>query len=95
MRTSLLAKIAKLERKLASLPFNVYGLKGVKHQQFTDRDEFIKAMQSHGIHHNGDNERGRPEMHGAPKFKGLLGPMWDGDRGLRYETQEVYDELST
>ena len=30
---------------------------------------------------------------GAPRIKGYLGPMWDGDR-YRYETPEVYDMLS-
>lgn len=30
---------------------------------------------------------------GYPRIKGLIGPMWDGDK-IRYETQEVYDELS-
>ena len=30
---------------------------------------------------------------GYPKIKGLLGPMWDGDR-VRYEDQSTYDALS-
>ena len=33
------------------------------------------------------------KMVGYPKLKGLLGPMWDGDR-IRYESQSVYDSLS-
>lgn len=33
------------------------------------------------------------ELDNLPKFVGFLGPMWDSDR-VRYETQEVYDELS-
>lgn len=44
----------------------------------------------------------REELDDRPKFKGYLGPMWDGTRRingeevyvLRYETQEVYDMLS-
>jgi hypothetical protein len=30
---------------------------------------------------------------GYPKIKGYVGPMWDGNC-IRYESQEVYDELS-
>lgn len=33
------------------------------------------------------------KMIGYPTLKGLVGPMWDGDK-LRYETQAVYDALS-
>lgn len=33
-------------------------------------------------------------MIGYPKLKGFIGPMWDGNK-LRYETQKVYDMLST
>lgn len=33
------------------------------------------------------------KMIGYPYLKGLIGPMWDGNR-LRYETQKVYDLLS-
>ena len=33
------------------------------------------------------------KMIGYPRLKGLIGPMWDGDR-LRYETQAVCDALS-
>lgn len=39
------------------------------------------------------NPRQRDELQGAPKFKGLLGPMWDGDC-LRYEDPKTYEELS-
>ena len=35
----------------------------------------------------------RIELHNQPKFAGLCGPMWDGDK-VRYETWEVYDALS-
>ena len=38
--------------------------------------------------------RTRAELNGAPKFKGLLGPMWDGD-AIRYEDQATYDIMST
>jgi len=35
----------------------------------------------------------RIELHNQPKFAGLCGPMWDGDK-VRYETWPVYDALS-
>ena len=33
-------------------------------------------------------------FNGAPKFRGLLGPMHGGGNVCRYETQEVYNTLS-
>lgn len=30
---------------------------------------------------------------GYPRITGYVGPMWDGD-AIRYETQEVYNDLS-
>lgn len=40
----------------------------------------------------------RPELRGQPKFAGLLGPMWGGERNgaplIRYEDQQTYDQLS-
>lgn len=35
----------------------------------------------------------RAELDNQPILPGYLGPMWNGD-GLRYETQEVYNQLS-
>lgn len=35
----------------------------------------------------------REELDNKPKYKGFLGPMWDGG-DFRYEAQEVYDLLS-
>ncbi len=36
----------------------------------------------------------RAELQGQPVFRGLLGPMWDGD-AIRYEDQASNDFLST
>ena len=36
----------------------------------------------------------RAELDNQPEYEGFLGPMWDGGM-LRYETQKVYDILST
>ena len=35
----------------------------------------------------------RAELQGAPRFCGLVGPMWDGD-ALRYECAKTYEDLS-
>lgn len=35
----------------------------------------------------------RPELRGLPRFRELLGPMWDGGV-IRYEDQKVYDLMS-
>lgn len=35
----------------------------------------------------------RAELDNQPTLPNYCGPMWDGD-GLRYETQEIYDQLS-
>jgi len=40
-----------------------------------------------------DGPRSLAILGNQPKLPGYLGPMWDGD-GLRYETQEVYNQLS-
>jgi len=34
------------------------------------------------------------ELQGKPKVLGYLGPMWGGDY-IRYESQKVYNELSS
>ena len=61
------------------------------------RSEDLSAIRNAGgcVH--------RVELDNQPTFTGYLGPMWNGVRALdngeqcatlRYETQEVYDELS-
>lgn len=41
-----------------------------------------------------DNPYQRAELQGAPRFAGLMGPMWDSDM-LRYEDVHAYYYLST
>ena len=48
-------------------------------------DLSLSRAQGHCVH--------RAELDNKPKYKGFLGPMWDGGN-FRYETQEVYDLLS-
>ncbi len=61
-----------------------------------DKATFVDRMSDFGIAFVklNDNPRQRAELQGQPVFKGLLGPMWDGDK-VRYETQAVYNTLST
>lgn len=39
------------------------------------------------------NNRQRAELQGQPIFKGLVGPMWDGD-AIRYEDERTYALMS-
>lgn len=63
-------------------------------EEFTN-DNVIPALELRGFEMTGsyENPRTREEMQGAPKFAGLLGPMYDGD-AIRYESAEVYRALS-
>jgi hypothetical protein len=49
-----------------------------------------RGFQCRGFNSNASQ---RLELQGAPKFTGLLGPMWDGD-AIRYECSATYAELS-
>lgn len=63
-------------------------------EEFTN-ENVIPALEVRGFEMTGNysNPRTREEMQGAPKFRGLLGPMYDGG-AVRYESQEVYNALS-
>ncbi len=62
--------------------------------EFTE-ENFLAAMEVRGFQVEGfnDNHRQREELIGQPKFKGLAGPMWDGDK-IRYEDWASNDALS-
>ncbi len=62
---------------------------------FGPEAELIAAMEIRGYAYErmNENSKQRPELQGQPKFRGLLGPMWDGD-AIRYEDQKSYDILS-
>ena len=59
-------------------------------------EHFIAQMEARGYEHIGFNLNGhqRQELQGQPKFKGVLGPMWDGHGVIRYETPKAYERLS-
>lgn len=58
-------------------------------------DNIYAAMEIRGFEFDGFNEGcgQRAELKGQPKFKGVAGPMWDGD-GIRYEDWKSYERLS-
>lgn len=58
-------------------------------------EQLFPALEVRGYHFTKFNESKfqREEIRNAPKFSGLLGPMWDGD-AVRYEDAETYKALS-
>ncbi len=62
--------------------------------EFTD-ENVLPAMEVRGFVFSGVNQNkgNREELQGAPRFSGVLGPMWDGD-AIRYESREAYARLS-
>ena len=50
----------------------------------------VEGLQCSGYDSNPSQ---RLELQGAPKFKGVCGPMWDGD-AIRYECSATYAESS-
>lgn len=59
-------------------------------------DNCRAAFEARGFHYVRDNfnPRHRAELQGAPVFEGVVGPMWDGARGIRYEDGETYWAMS-
>jgi hypothetical protein len=55
----------------------------------------VDAIAALGFEYMGPNASKvqRAELQGAPRFRGLIGPMWD-QGGLRYECTRTYEELS-
>lgn len=94
--------VAKPEPTEAPTEYQVVGLGERICETFETVAELEAFMAYHGKEHNGYFERDirddgtyiqREILEGAPKFKGMCGPMGNGD-GLRYETWEIYDIMS-
>lgn len=53
-------------------------------------ENIVIAMEVRGYEHVGTvtNTKLRAELQGAPKFRGVNGPMWGGDH-IRYECPET------
>lgn len=59
-------------------------------------DNCRAAIEARGFHYVRDNfnQHNRSELQGAPVFQNLYGPMWDGERGIRYEDNATYRMMS-
>lgn len=90
--------LALMDKMLSEMPipvtYSVYGLD--KPYKFTDEVTFIKTMGRLGIRLKGynNNPRQKPSLQDQPVFQGLIGPMYDGPKNVRYETRGVYNQLS-
>jgi hypothetical protein len=66
-----------------------------------DMDDIFAAFKVRGFTFVGLREDNpgriklRPELVGAPMFRELLGPMFNGPGVVRYEDPETYNMLST
>ena len=61
-----------------------------------DMNNAIDAFGVRGYAHTGFNFNAhhRAELQGAPTFKNLCGPMYDGPGCVRYEEWAAYERLS-
>lgn len=68
-----------------------------KTERFPNLDRLRAAVKRLGVKETGveNSPYVRPELRGQPRFDKLLGPMWDGTNGVRYEDQATYNILST
>lgn len=96
-----LNKIASQLEKIAAYKepkviYNVYGLEG-KSLSFKNREDLINALKKKGIKHTGESKSHglRKTLQNQPKFDKLTGPMSDGGNKIRYETGELYKQMST
>jgi hypothetical protein len=93
--------LALLEDVIDTLPtpvtYQVVGVEGISSKYFfSNVAELEKALAAKGIRKVGVQSRGnlRKELIGQPTFDKLIGPMYNGPKRLRYETQETYDQMS-
>ena len=91
------SELVKIAKSLVAdrMQFSIYGL-NPNPLVFDSEEDLIRGLANKGIHQSGvQNSRSlRRELQGKPMFDKLLGPMWNGPRGIRYETQEMYNALS-
>lgn len=91
--------VRQLEELLTEMPvetkYNVVGI-GNRSEKFVDVSDLIAYMKRMGHEVTGYMTRPGmvPWLIGQPEFRGIIGPMSDGPKTVRYETQAVYDMLS-
>ena len=78
----------------AKVTYTVVGFEKVL--KFNSEDDLIAAMKREGIRHTGynTNYRVKKVLHDQPTFDGLVGPMADRAKVVRYETSEANRMLS-
>lgn len=62
----------------------------VEQKDFKDQASLLKAYEQVGVEEDSYTLR----LHGEPVLKGLVGPISDGKQVVRYETPEVYAQLT-
>lgn len=72
----------------------------IVHLDKTEYLSYEEVKEKYTIIGFNSNPRQREELQGSPKLKGFLGAMWGGYKDgiipvMRYETQQVYNILST
>lgn len=72
-----------------------YRIVGVEVGELNENN-VISALEARGYKCTGVNinSSSRDELQGQPTFAGLAGPMYGGEGVVRYETPEVYEQLS-
>ena len=62
----------------------------VEVKEYTDLKSLLRDYEQIGVEEDSYSMR----LHGEPVLKGLVGPMSEGKSIVRYETAEVYPELT-
>lgn len=62
----------------------------VEQKDYKDVASLLKAYEQVGVEEDSYTLR----LHGEPLLKGLVGPISDGKTVVRYETPEVYAQLT-
>jgi len=59
-------------------------------------DDFKNLLDKYGIEIKGQHKSTstRGELNGRPYLKNFLGPMWNGNNVIRYETSKTYEVMS-
>ena len=83
------------DRRSENIDYNMPAIiVGGKHEGYYNIGEIISKFPINGYVEASENSLYKDsKVVGYPRIKGLIGPMWDGDK-IRYETQDVYDALS-
>lgn len=96
--------LAKKETVHFDDEFN-YQLVDINNEILKEKDEngnilnhetFLKLLEKYKIEITGKEKSTsvRPELNGRPYLKSFIGPMWNGNNIIRYETSKTYEVMS-